>query len=133
MLKRITNIGGLLFKPRVILAGLILIGIFLLLISKHVHGEVTAERQARIIHLLQHDCGACHGLKLTGGLGPPLTPAALKSRTAGELAKIITGGVPHTPMPPWRGFLEAEEIIWLVDLLKTGVPGNQFVMGDKLD
>ena len=133
MLKRINSIGSLLFRPPAILVGLIILGIFLLLVSMQVYGEVSAERQAEIIHMLQHDCGACHGLKLTGGLGPQLTPDALKTRTAGELVKIITEGVPQTPMPPWRGLLEAEEIAWLVELLLTGLPDIQFVMGDKLD
>ena len=35
-------------------------------------------RARALVTLLLHDCGACHGMKLTGGLGPPLTAAALR-------------------------------------------------------
>ncbi len=43
----------------------------LLLIPLPVGAAVDARR---LEHLLTQDCGACHGLHLTGGLGPPLTP-----------------------------------------------------------
>ena len=31
--------------------------------------DLNADRQAELDHLLRHDCGSCHGLRLQGGLG----------------------------------------------------------------
>ena len=33
---------------------------------------VTAERQTELRNLVHQDCGSCHGMRLTGGLGPAL-------------------------------------------------------------
>ena len=33
-------------------------------------------------HLLLQDCGSCHGLRLTGGLGPAITPVASPANPA---------------------------------------------------
>ena len=81
--------------------------------------EVAAERQAELRHLLTHDCGSCHGLRLTGGLGPPLTPAKLAGKGSLELATIIRHGLPGTPMPPWKAMLSDEEARWLAEFMKT--------------
>lgn len=83
--------------------------------------EIAAPRQEQLRHLLQHDCGSCHGLRLTGGLGPPLTPASLAHKPAPDLVATIRHGRPGTPMPPWSGLLSAEEARWLVDLMKGGI------------
>ncbi|KMN32838.1 hypothetical protein VI26_16510 [Chromobacterium sp. LK1] len=80
------------------------------------------ERAAQLRHLVRQDCGACHGLSLGGGLGSPLTPAALKDKPDASLATVILAGRPGTPMPPWRPFLTEEEAIWLVYWLKQGAP-----------
>ena len=80
--------------------------------------EVPSGRQAELRHMLTHDCGSCHGLRLTGGLGPPLTRAALEPRDAAALAAIIRHGVPGTPMPPWKAMLSDEEARWLADYMK---------------
>jgi len=69
---------------------------------------------------LKQDCGACHGLRLTGGLGPPLTPRALKDKSAGSLVATIVSGRPGTAMPPWRPFLSEAEAEWLVARLQKG-------------
>ena len=87
------------------------------------HGEIPAERQAELRHLLAHDCGSCHGLRLTGGLGPPLTPAALGHKPTPALTAAIRYGRPGTPMPPWSGLVSAEEARWLVELMKGEVGG----------
>lgn len=85
--------------------------------------EVPGERQAELRHLLVHDCGSCHGLRLTGGLGPPLTPVTLAGKESPALAIIIRQGLPGTPMPPWKAMLSDEEARWLADYLKIS-PGN---------
>lgn len=77
-------------------------------------------RQAEIVHLLRHDCGACHGIRLTGGLGPPLTPDALAGKPVAALRDTILHGRPGTPMPPWRNWLTPEEAAWLAAALKEG-------------
>lgn len=80
--------------------------------------ELPAERQAQLQHLLSHDCGSCHGLRLTGGLGPPLTPTTLAGKDLPALATIIRHGVPGTPMPPWKAIISDEEARWLAEFMK---------------
>ena len=77
---------------------------------------------ARLEHLLTQDCGACHGLYLTGGLGPPLTPAALAGQSRDSLTATITYGRPARAMPGWAPLLSAGEIAWLVERLLQGSP-----------
>ncbi len=79
-------------------------------------------RQKELINLVKHDCGSCHGLTLKGGLGSDLTPARLRERPAEDLVEIILEGVSNTPMPPWAGLLSEDEAVWIVQLLKKGVP-----------
>ncbi|TFH46890.1 MAG: cytochrome c [Lysobacterales bacterium] len=83
--------------------------------------DIPPQRQDQLRHLLRHDCGSCHGMRLTGGLGPPLTPASLASKPAPALAATIRYGRAGTPMPPWNGLLSAEEARWLADLMKGGL------------
>ncbi|MGV8842600.1 MAG: c-type cytochrome [Pseudomonas sp.] len=82
----------------------------------------SAERQAELEHLLTQDCGACHGLYLTGGLGPALTRTALAGKSRASLIATITEGRPGTPMPSWKGLLSEPDIAWLADLLQTREP-----------
>jgi len=77
---------------------------------------------ARLEHLLTQDCGACHGLHLTGGLGPALTPQALAGQTRDTLIATVTYGRPALAMPGWAPSLNAGEIAWLVDRLLQGTP-----------
>jgi cytochrome c55X len=83
-------------------------------------GQPDEGRRSELVRLLRHDCGACHGLELTGGLGPPLTPERLEGRSVAALTKIILNGVPDTPMPPWGRFLTRAEAAWLARHLKEG-------------
>ena len=90
------------------------------LVSAPVAGEISSARRAELLHLLVHDCGSCHGMRLTGGLGPPLTAAALRPKPNDALEHVIAQGRAGTAMPPWRAILSAEETRWLVEQLKTG-------------
>ncbi|VVO15230.1 c-type cytochrome [Pseudomonas fluorescens] len=76
----------------------------------------------RLEHLLTQDCGACHGLYLTGGLGPPLTPEALAGHSRDSLIATVTHGRPARAMPGWAPLLSADDIAWLVDRLLQGSP-----------
>ncbi len=81
---------------------------------------LTPERQRELIHLLRQDCGACHGMRLKGGLGPALEPERLRSYSTEQLAATILNGRPGTPMPPWSPFLSQQEANWLAERLKQG-------------
>jgi cytochrome c55X len=83
-------------------------------------------RQRELIALLRDDCGACHGMRLSGGLGPPLTPQALEGKPAESLAATIVHGRPGTAMPPWGRFVSEREADWLVSRLVSGAAhGNR--------
>lgn len=77
-------------------------------------------RQRELLHLLQQDCGSCHGLTLKGGLGPALTPDAVRDRPAESMVATIVSGRPGTAMPPWQRFLSEREARWLVERLQSG-------------
>ena len=77
-------------------------------------------RQRQLLRLLKQDCGSCHGLRLTGGLGPALTPQALKDKPADSLTATIMSGRPGTAMPRWRPFLSEAEAQWLVARMREG-------------
>ena len=80
----------------------------------------SGERQAELRNLLYQDCGSCHGMRLTGGLGPALTPQALHGKPRELLISTVSEGRPGTPMPPWKPLLSEVEIAWLVDYLTGG-------------
>lgn len=82
--------------------------------------EPEAARARELLRLLKQDCGSCHGMRLTGGLGPALTPEALRAKPAESLAATIVSGRPGTAMPPWRRFVSEAEAQWLVARLLTG-------------
>ncbi|MGB5260559.1 MAG: cytochrome c [Gammaproteobacteria bacterium] len=75
------------------------------------------DRQQELQHLLVQDCGSCHGMRLTGGLGPALTPEALAGKPRDLLLATIREGRSGTPMPPWKNLLGDADIAWLVDYL----------------
>jgi cytochrome c55X len=83
---------------------------------------LTAEREQELGNLLYQDCGSCHGMRLTGGLGPPLTAPALAGKPRELLLATIRDGRAGTPMPPWKNLLDEQEIAWLVDTLLEGRP-----------
>ncbi len=98
----------------------------LLLISNNVvyaaPDSPDAARRMELIKMVRNDCGSCHGIQLTGGLGLPLTPDALKKKPDSALVATILYGRPGTPMPPWRDFMSESEAEWIVESLKLGFP-----------
>ena len=98
------------------------ISVLLLLALPAFADSVPAKRQQELKGLLYQDCGSCHGMKLTGGLGPALTPAALQGKSVEFLVATIQDGRPGTPMPPWKALLSDTDIVWLANYLKN--PGG---------
>ena len=94
----------------------------LLLAAVAAAAQPSPARRAELVELVRHDCGACHGLTLKGGLGPPLEPAAIADKDAEHLSFVILDGRRGTPMPPWRGYLSESEAQWIAELLKRGLP-----------
>lgn len=88
-------------------------------------GQPSAARQRELVTLVRQDCGSCHGMTLSGGLGPALLPAALKDKPADSLVATVLFGRPGTPMPPWRPFLSEDEANWLVEMLLKGFPDGR--------
>jgi cytochrome c55X len=80
----------------------------------------SAARKRELVNLVRQDCGSCHGMTFRGGIGPPLTPDALREKPAESLALTILNGRPGTPMPPWRPFVTEAEANWIVERLQKG-------------
>lgn len=77
---------------------------------------------ARLRHLIRHDCGSCHGLTMRGGLGPALTPEALAGKPRELLINSVIHGRPGTAMPPWKTLLSDTEVEWIIEQLLEGMP-----------
>lgn len=84
--------------------------------------EPAPARRAELLNLVVQDCGSCHGLRMEGGLGLPLTPKALEGKDRDGLALTIMQGRYGTTMPAWSPFMSEEEAGWIVDMLKRGLP-----------
>ncbi|WP_020159467.1 MULTISPECIES: c-type cytochrome [Methylobacter] len=93
--------------------------LLILVSSTALAGEPSADRQAVLRNMLKHDCGACHGLTLKGGLGPALLPEALAGKSDDFLADTILNGRTGTAMPPWQQFINRDEALWLVNILRN--------------
>ncbi|HEX8962703.1 MAG TPA: cytochrome c [Rhodocyclaceae bacterium] len=85
-------------------------------------GTPAPERQAELVRLVREDCGSCHGMRLTGGLGSPLTAQALREKPAESLVATVMQGRPGTAMPPWQGMLTEGDVRWIVARLMAGFP-----------
>lgn len=80
----------------------------------------SPSRQRELVALVKQDCGSCHGMRLTGGLGPALTAQALKEKPTESIAATIVAGRAGTAMPPWRPFVTDAEARWLAIRLQQG-------------
>ena len=92
-----------------------------------VPSEPQGARLQALVHMVRQDCGSCHGMRLTGGLGPPLTPEALADFPLDSLAATIYHGRPGTPMPPWSAMLNEAEARWIAQQLRQGFPEEKTV------
>jgi cytochrome c55X len=98
-----------------------------LLVTLGVAQAVTAQglpatRQAELVRMVRQDCGSCHGMRLTGGLGPALTREALADKPLAAMAATIFHGRPDTPMPGWRTMISEPEAQWIAEQLAAGFP-----------
>ncbi|UOA06874.1 cytochrome c [Methylobacter sp. S3L5C] len=84
-------------------------------------GDPSPERQVALRHLLKNDCGACHGLTLQGGMGPALLPESLDKKPDEFLVTTILNGRKNTAMPPWQPFMNHDEALWLIGVLRKSV------------
>lgn len=82
----------------------------------------AGERERELVRLVRQDCGSCHGMRLTGGLGLPLTPEALRDKPVESLVATIVYGRPGTAMPPWKTIVTEQEAEWIVQRLLEGFP-----------
>ena len=82
----------------------------------------SAERQLELVRMVRQDCGSCHGLHLTGGLGPALTPEALADKPLESMVSTIYRGRPGTPMAPWSAMLSEQDALWIAQQLFAGFP-----------
>lgn len=82
----------------------------------------VSARQQELVRFVRQECGFCHGLRLTGGLGGALTAEALRDKPADTLEAVIQHGIAGTAMPPWAPYLSQTETKWIVEQLQRGFP-----------
>jgi cytochrome c55X len=85
-------------------------------------GTPSSVRAQTLVRMVRQDCGSCHGMRLTGGLGPALTPQALREMPIDSVAATIYHGRPGTPMPPWKAMISESEARWMAEHLLAGFP-----------
>ncbi len=124
------------FKPNPMLAlglGLVVITFFavaMLALTALVHpaqaadlpATPSAERQHELTRFVRQECGFCHGIHLTGGLGSPLTAEALVGKSSDALEASILYGRTGTAMPGWMPHLNESDANWIVTALMKGFP-----------
>ena len=84
--------------------------------------EPSAERRVQLIRMVRQDCGSCHGIQLTGGLGPALTRQAMAEIPFDSLFSVIYHGRPGTPMPGWKTMISEQDASWIARQLQLGFP-----------
>ena len=92
------------------------------LVAPAAAAQPSADRQQALVRMVRQDCGSCHGMRPTGGLGPALPPQALADKPLTSMAATIVHGRPGTPMPPWRALLAESEALWIAAQLQRGFP-----------
>nr|WP_255428344.1 cytochrome c [Ramlibacter cellulosilyticus] len=81
-----------------------------------------AARQRELVRMVRQDCGSCHGMRLAGGLGPPLDAQRLAQWPLEALVATIHQGRPGTPMPGWSPMLSLADATWIAEQLQRGFP-----------
>ena len=103
-----------------------LLALSLMLTAAAAGAQTTAapapERTAQLVRMVRQDCGSCHGMRLTGGLGPAITREALADWPLDSLVATIYQGRPGTPMPGWRSMISEAEARWIAEQLRRGFP-----------
>ncbi|MBI5256310.1 MAG: cytochrome c [Burkholderiales bacterium] len=89
--------------------------------------DVSPERAQQLVRMVRQDCGSCHGMRLSGGLGPAITREALADKPLDSMAATIYNGRPGTPMPGWRTMLSEADARWIAERLAQGFPDEQKV------
>ena len=80
------------------------------------------ERQRELVRMVRQDCGSCHGIQLTGGLGPALTRDRMADFPLDSLVAVIYQGRPGTPMPGWKSMISEADATWIAQQLQLGFP-----------
>ena len=57
--------------------------------------EVTNERQSELLYFVEQNCPACHGIRMRGSIGPPLSEASLQHLSVNEVTLTILYGLPE--------------------------------------
>ena len=84
--------------------------------------KFTDPHALQLVRMVRQDCGSCHGMQLTGGLGPPLTPATLSNTPLDSLVATIYHGRAGTPMPGWKAMISEADARWIAEQLLNGFP-----------
>ena len=84
--------------------------------------QPDAQRQRELVRMVRQDCGSCHGMRLTGGLGPALDAPRLAEWPLESLVATIQQGRPGTPMPGWAAMLSSADAHWIAEQLQRGFP-----------
>jgi cytochrome c55X len=82
----------------------------------------SSDRQRALTRFVRQECGFCHGIHLTGGLGSPLTAQALAGKSSDALEASILYGRTGTAMPAWMPYLDETDATWIVAALMKGFP-----------
>lgn len=80
--------------------------------------EITNERQSELLHFVDQNCPACHGI--TGGIGPALSKVNLEHLSLNAIAFTILYGRPEKGMPAWETQLSEKDSYWIAGLMKRG-------------
>lgn len=83
---------------------------------------LTPARQVQLVRMVRQDCGSCHGIQLTGGLGPELTRERMVEIPLDSLFSVIYHGRPGTPMPGWKTMISEADAHWIAHQLQAGFP-----------
>lgn len=121
-------LSGAGFLALIALAALSVMAMTTLVSTAQADTTVTApspERQRELVRMVRQECGFCHGLRLTGGLGSPLTATRMREKPAETLEAVIRHGIPGTAMPGWAPFLSEPETRWIVQNLRQGFPDDK--------
>ncbi len=84
--------------------------------------DPAPQRKHELVNLVRQDCGSCHGLTLSGGLGPALLPHTLADKPLDSMVATVMNGRPGTAMPGWSRFMSEPEAEWVVRALMDGFP-----------